>query len=397
MANTWSGSPYTNQVPRGHSSTHPPSTQPTINLGALLTTMLQAQADSHMAVAVANNANLIAFTTGTTQALASKGGGDKEAKMKVAKKKILQTCSGGEILPAFSPPPVYLEMEIKGSTTDALGRILRCLLKPAPLTLHKSNICVTPHLVLTVKTLSFSSNEDKTYAGCTIGITIFAVPWHTVEAMNEGAVEEEYYQASTLKLVTDVRKHTAGVKVELPTDLLGLIRMFNNYCQLLDALFSPNRLYLIHIRAIRDGLEMHENDLEPKITKTLCLHLLWRIHHNSRQFFLSCVRWEPGEPLPWSFLAGAVNWLVEDCTIEMTLTCPVSSFMVPPPKAPIFAMAGAWPTTSGTRPGCAKPSINTAIPPNCKKMVNAFNALYPTMLFLTLIKWDRLKLSDLQV
>ncbi len=51
-----------------------------------------------------------------------------------------------------------------------------------------------------------------------------------VEAMNEDAMEEEYYQASTLKLVVDVCKHTAGVKVELPMDLLGLIWMLNNYC-----------------------------------------------------------------------------------------------------------------------------------------------------------------------
>jgi hypothetical protein len=84
-----------------------------------------------------------------------------------------------------------------------------------------------------------------------------------------------------LKLVADVCKHTAGSKVELPTDLLGLVRMFNNYCQLLDALFGPNCLHLVHVRAIRDGLEMHKNDLEPKLTKTLCLHLLWQIHHNS--------------------------------------------------------------------------------------------------------------------
>jgi hypothetical protein len=215
--------------------------------------------------------------------------------------------------------------------------------------------------------------------------------------MNEDAAEEEYYQASTLKSVADVRKHTAGLKVELLMDLLGLIWMFNNYCRLLDALFSPNCLHLVHVRAIRDGLKMHENDLEPKITKTLCLHLLWRIHYNSRQFFLSCERWEPGEPLLLSSLAGAVNWLVEDCTIKMTLTCPVSHFMGPPPIAPLFAMAGAWPTASGTRPGRAKPSINTAIPSNCKKMVKAFNALYPSMLFLALIKRGGLKFSDLQV
>jgi hypothetical protein len=131
-------------------------------------------------------------------------------------------------LARLQDPLVYLEMEIKGSTTGAPGRILRRLLKPAPLTLHKSNICVTPHLVLTVKTLSFLSNGDKTYAGCTRGITIFAVPSCTAKAMNEDAAEEEYYQASTLKSVADVRKHTTGEKVELPTDLLGLIWMFNN-------------------------------------------------------------------------------------------------------------------------------------------------------------------------
>jgi hypothetical protein len=285
-ANTWGGSPYTNQVPRGHLGTHPPSTQPTIDLGALLTTMLQVQADSQMAVVAANNANFIAYTTATAQTLASKGGSDKEAKMTVAKRRILQACLGWGISPAFRTPLVYLEMEIEGSTTGALRCILCCLLKPAPLTLHKSNICVTPHLVLTAKTLSFSSNGDKTYAGCARGITIFAVPWRTVEAMNEDAAEEEYYQASNLKLVVDVRKHTVGVKVDLPMDLLGLIRMFNTYRQLLDMLFGPNCLHLVHVRAIRDGLEMHENDLEPKITKTLCLHLLWRIHYNPRQFFL---------------------------------------------------------------------------------------------------------------
>jgi hypothetical protein len=69
-ANTWGGSQYTNQVPQGHLGTHPPSTPMAIDLGTLLSTMLQAQADSQMAVAAANNANLIAFTTAMAQALA---------------------------------------------------------------------------------------------------------------------------------------------------------------------------------------------------------------------------------------------------------------------------------------------------------------------------------------
>ncbi len=94
MTNTWGGSSCTNQVPRGHSSTHPPSTQPTKDLGVLLATMLQVQVDSQMAVTVANNPNLIAFTTATAQALAFKGGSNKEVKIAVAKKRILQACLG---------------------------------------------------------------------------------------------------------------------------------------------------------------------------------------------------------------------------------------------------------------------------------------------------------------
>jgi hypothetical protein len=90
------------------------------------------------------------------------------------------------------------------------------------------------------------------YTGCTRGITIFAVSWCTAKFMNKDATEEEYYQTFTFKSVADVRKHTVGVKVELPTDLLGLIWVFNNYCQLLDALFGPNCLHLVHERAIRE-------------------------------------------------------------------------------------------------------------------------------------------------
>jgi hypothetical protein len=56
--------------------------------------------------------------------------------MTVNKKRILQACSGWGILPAFRTPPVYLEMEIKGSTIDALGRtyVVSSSLLPSPCT-----------------------------------------------------------------------------------------------------------------------------------------------------------------------------------------------------------------------------------------------------------------------
>jgi hypothetical protein len=38
--------------------------------------------------------------------------------------------------------------------------------------------------------------------------------------------------------VADVRKHINSGTVELPATLLGLSRLFNNYCHLLDMLFG---------------------------------------------------------------------------------------------------------------------------------------------------------------
>ena len=86
--------------------------------------------------------------------------------------------------------------------------------------------------MLTVKSLNFSSNGDKTHLGCTKGITIFAVPWKTQDTMNKEEEEELCYNLSTLKSVADVRKHINSGTVELPATLLGLSRLFNNYCHL---------------------------------------------------------------------------------------------------------------------------------------------------------------------
>jgi hypothetical protein len=88
---------------------------------------------------------------------------------------------------------------------------------------HKSNIYVTPQLVATVKSLSFAANVDKTYAGCTKGITIFGTLWQLVEAMNEDMAEEGYFNQATLKLPADICKHTTSAKVELPISHLGLV------------------------------------------------------------------------------------------------------------------------------------------------------------------------------
>ncbi len=175
-----------------------------------------------VAMSVVSNANMIAFHTATAQALAAKNG-DKDSKLTVAKKKILLACCGQADKDTFTTPGVYMDMEVEGGTTDALEQILRRWMKTIVGSPHKSNIHVTPQLVVTIKLLSFAANENKTYAGCTKGITIFGTPWRSVEAMNEDAAEEAYFDQARLKSPADIRKHATSAKVELPRCHLGLV------------------------------------------------------------------------------------------------------------------------------------------------------------------------------
>jgi hypothetical protein len=244
--------------------------------------------------------------------------------------------------------------------------------------------------VLTVKNLSFSFNGDNMHSGCTKGITIFAVPWKTQDAMNKEEEEEQCYNSSTLKTVVVVKKHVSGGKVEPPATLLGLIRLFNNYCHLLNVLFGPHCPHLVYTRDIWNTLDDNEADLETRITQKLCLHLLWQVHHDTRQFFLSCEGWSSPAPAPRSNLAATVTWLVDDCTIDMMLTCPEAKFLggAAPARAPM---------SLGSDPARAKPTINRAIPAGCKQAVNAFNTAHPTMLLADLIKKGGIQYSSIRV
>ncbi len=77
-------------------------------------------------------------------------------------------------------------------------------------------------------------------------------------------------------------KHVTGAKVELPTSLLGMVWVLNNYLRLLEVLFGDRCPHLLMVLEIWDGLEDQEFDLELGLTLLLILHLMWRIHHNAR-------------------------------------------------------------------------------------------------------------------
>jgi hypothetical protein len=121
---------------------------PRLDVAMLLSTLLMAQSEAQLAQMNATHAKLIAFQTATAQALAAKSG-DMDSKLTAAKRQILQACAGMPYADTFIPEAVYHEMDSEGGTVDAVARILRKRLKPIPLSPHKTNIHVTPELVVT--------------------------------------------------------------------------------------------------------------------------------------------------------------------------------------------------------------------------------------------------------
>ena len=363
------------------------------DLRSVLVAVLDAQSRAQIAVADNHHANLLAFHSLTAQALAARGS-DKDSKLTPAKKRILQACAGIADDESFVAEPVFHDVDAEGGTAEALGRILRKRLMPVPNSPHQTNIYTTPQLIATVKSFNFSSNGDKTHVGCTKGITVFATPWRTVEAMNEDAAEETYFEAATLKSVADIRKHVTGAKVELPSTFQGLLRVFNNYARLLEVLFGAECDHLTMVLAIRDGLERHETDLELRLTTVLILHLMWRVHHDARQFFVACEAWEQGEPLPRSALGLTVQQLVNDCSIQSTLTCPTASFLGRTGDGqPVKPPAACNPKTGPTNP---QATSNPSVPLLCQKAVAAFTKAHPGLTISDLCRQGGVKMSMLQ-
>ena len=78
--------------------------------------------------------------------------------------------------------------------------VLRRLVVSMSGSAHQCNIHISPKVVPAAKTLIFSNNNGHTFVGCTSGITPFAVPWKSAEAVNEALADERYFDEATLKI-----------------------------------------------------------------------------------------------------------------------------------------------------------------------------------------------------
>jgi hypothetical protein len=227
------------------------------------------------------------------------------------------------------------------------------------------NIHISPKVIAVAKTLNFSANDDRTFVGCTTGITLFAVPWKLADAVNEALANERYFDEATLKSPADIKKHVTSGTFEAPTNLQGITRVLTNYVCLLEVMFKSDCPHLINVIQLRDGLVRHERVLESSITPPLMINLLWKVHQDFWQFFAHCEKWESGELLPHSYLNNTVRELIADINISTTITCPVTDFLgtaVAAPKceareAPRNKSAGGGHGTQATKNYRSRPSV----------------------------------------
>ena len=120
---------------------------------------------------------------------------------------------------------------------------------------------------------------------------------------------------------------------------------------------------------------------------------MWRVHHDARQFFVACEAWDLGEPLPRSALSLTVQQLVDDCSIQSTLTCPTASFLGKTGDGQPLKPSGRTPKTGPTTP---QATSNPSIPPLCQKAVAAFTKTHPGLTISDLCKQGGVKMSLLQ-
>jgi hypothetical protein len=358
--------------------------------------ILKAQAESTMQLHQSFQTNMMANIQATSTALAATGQA-KDKKLAEPKLKILQACSGHGDSPSFVLSSFYAELDRNGITADNCGTGLRRLVVSVPGSANRVNVHISPKVIAAAKTLNFSHNDDRTFVGCTSGITPFAVPWRSAEAINDALADDRYFNEATFKTPDDIRKHVMAGAFEAPKTLQDLTRVFNNYSRLLEVLFGPDCPHLTCVLQLRDGLIDHERILEGSVTPTLMIHLLWKVHQDARQFFTLCERWEVGDFIPHSHLGHAVHDLVSDVNISVTITCPVSQFWGPPvgaqkrePRdAPRDRTAGPVPAKQPTR--------NPAIPALCATVVQKFNRLHPSMDIASFVRKAGLRYADIKM
>ena len=316
--------------------------------------------------------------------------GSLASKLSVTRLEVLEACAGHDDDEGpFTPPPIYAELNAAGWAKDAVYTALRRSCVEVKNSRHRCNVHVTPKMVATFKSGNLSLGRDKTYEGCTAGVTVFAVPQLSQKMAQEDILEYQAFEGATHKTQADSRKHLTGQKFEPPKSVHEVIRVLNNYICWLEVMFGSECRHLLQVVRLRDSLDDNEEELELAMCKFLRLSILWKVHEDSRYFFDQCETWRRGEPLPRSRLAGTVDLLENDQQVIRSITCPFDDFF-PKEGNPKDKGKGKDKTGGGgLSPSKDKdpkntkkepqPTSNPTIPALCVAAVKKYHAAHPDM------------------
>ena len=240
---------------------------------------------------------------------------------------------------------------------------------------------MTKKMVATLKSGNYSATNDRTYEGCTTGVTPFAVPHLSPKLAHEDEMDYQAFEEATHKTQAENRKFLAGQKFVPPKKLEEAIRVLNNYICWLEVMFGSVCPHLLQVVRLRDALDDNHDVLDPALNKYLLLTILWRVHEDARRYFDKAKKWNQGEPLPTSNLRGMVDLLEYDQQMSKSLTCPFDDFFNENKTTPGGGGGGRGADKKKTKEGDPtkepQPTTNPNIPPLCKAAVNKLKSAHP--------------------
>ena len=242
----------------------------------------------------------------------------------VTRLKVLEACAGHDDNDGpFTPPPIYDELEVVGWHKDAVYAALRHSCVEVKGSRHWNNVHINSRIVVTFKSGNLSMGRDKTFKGCTVGVTLLAVLQLSQKMAHDNILENQAFEDTTHKTQADNKKYLAGQKFAPPKSLHEVIRVINNYICWLEVMFGSNCRHLIQVVQLRDSLDENKEELELAMCRYLRLSILWKVHKDAQYFFdHQCEKWRRGEPLLRSRLAGTVDLLENNLQVSKFITCP---------------------------------------------------------------------------
>ena len=110
-------------------------------------------------------------------------------------------------------------------------------------------------MVKTLKRGNFSATNDRTYDGCTAGITPFAVPHLSPKMAHKDEMDHQAFEEAMHKTQAENKKFMAGQKFTPPKTLNEVIRILNNYICWLEVMFGSGCPHSLQVMRLRDVLD----------------------------------------------------------------------------------------------------------------------------------------------